>query len=384
MEGWFSDPGWLISVVAAAVDRLDTLSVSVGRMSHSSGRCGRDFLEKTRLYVSALSEHHHAIAPKPSDGGQSLHGANLEHLLRGSTAHVQAMGRLVDRYDAPTLLKHFDALRDAISLLPRNPHTLDFLADLLTQVFPEDCEALRTLCEGRTVVLHMSCRARLPKARDSEASFRQGSDPCVHLTVVGVPDRERSPKRLGFRCRNGELRLPVPDAYEFLADKVFFAYLILALVGRPGMVVKIDDDHRLSDWDLFHTFLQSLHDQKIAYAGRFLKAGYYRQEHGWHLEKCADQSLHRMGYQWPFPSRYADGGFGYVLNGDGLSACASMYLGMRAFFAMNAVQLEDVYVGLATEAWGLELQDCHGLAPRRHGSFYLVEEAALPGLRREI
>jgi len=57
---------------------------------------------------------------------------------------------------------------------------------------------------------------------------------------------------------------------------------------------------------------------------------------------------------------------------------------MRAFFAMNAVQLEDVYTGLATEAWGLELQDCHDWSPRLHDNFYLVEEAALPGLRRHI
>ena len=30
------------------------------------------------------------------------------------------------------------------------------------------------------------------------------------------------------------------------------------------MVVKVDDDHRLGDWDLFRFFVQSLHDQKAA------------------------------------------------------------------------------------------------------------------------
>lgn len=353
-------------------------------MSDALGSRGMDFVEKTRSYVAALSEHHHAIAPKPPDAGQSLHAGNLEHLLRGSQAHLQAMRRLVARHEPKGLLKHFDALRDAISLLPRNPHVFQFLADLLTQVCPDDCASLRDLCEGRTVVLHMSCRSRLSKARDSRSSFRACSDQCVHLLVVGAPGRDTHPNRLGFRVRNGQLRLPVPDTYEFLADKVFFAYLILTLVGRPSMVVKIDDDHHLSDQDLFASFLQSLRDSGIAYAGRLLKAGYYRQEHGWHIDKCADVDLHRMGYQCPFPSRYADGGFGYVLNAEALKACASMYLGMRAFFEMNAVQLEDVYVGLATETWGLDLQDCHAMAPRRHGSFYLVQEAALPGLRRKI
>ena len=363
---------------------LNTFSVSPDWMSDSIVDYGRNFIEQTRVYVSSLVDHHHAIAPKPKDGSQSLHAANLEHLLRGSKAHLQATQALVGRYDATGLLNHFDELRDAISLLPRNPHSFEFLAALLTQVHPEDCVALRALCEDRTVVLHASCRSRLSKAQASRASFVQGADDCVHIVVVGVPKRENPPKRLGFRWRKGQLRLPVPDAYEYLADKIFYAYLILNLIGRPRLVVKIDDDHRLHDISLFHSYLQSLKDNGISYAGRFLKAGYYQQEHGWHVDKCADATLHRMGYQCPFPSRYADGGFGYVLNGEALKACSAMYLGMRAFFAMRAVQLEDVYVGLATELWGLKLQDCHAAAPRLHGSFYLIEEAALPGLRRAI
>ena len=352
-------------------------------MSNSLTASGNVFIEQTQSYVSALFEHHHAIAPKPADGGRSLHGANLEHLLRGSAAHLQSIKRLVCSHDESELLNHFDTLRDALSLLPRNPHSFRFLAELLAKVYPEDCATLRNLCNDQNVILHISCRSRLSKARQSKSSFKNTSN-CVHVVVVGVPGRVKPPKRLGFRFRKGMLRLPVPDAYEYLADKVFFAYLILALVGSPRLTVKIDDDHRLSDPGLFFSYLQSLQDQNVAYAGRCLKAGFYRQEHGWHIDKCSDDSLHQIGYQCPFPSRYADGGFGYVLNADALKACAAMYLGMRNFFAMHAVQLEDVYTGLATEAWGLELQDCHELSPRVHGNFYLIEEAALPGLQREI
>jgi len=345
--------------------------------------CGNNFIEQTKLYVSALVRHHHAITPKSLDAGQSLHEANLEHLLRGSATHSEAIQSLIGRYEARGLLRQFDSLRDAISLLPRNPHAFQFLAALLTQVYPEDCAALRDLCEDRLVVLHISCRSRLSRSRASRASFLQGGDDCVHINVVGGPRRANPPRRLGFRFHRGQLRLPVPDSYEYLGDKVFYAYLILSLIGRPRLCVKVDDDHRLNDIDLFHSYLQLICTDNIFYSGRFLKAGYYQQEHGWHVDKCSDLSLHQMGYQCPFPSRYADGGFGYVLNPEGLKACSAMYLGMRAFFAMNAVQLEDVYVGLATEAWGIKLHDCHSLAPRSNGSFYLIEEAALPGLRRE-
>jgi len=363
---------------------LNANSVSALWMSDPLAVCGKEFLEQTQSYVSALSAHHHAIAPKPSDGGQSLHRANLEYLLRGSAAHFQAIQRLVCRHDEKGLLSRFDALRDALSLMPRNPYSFQFLSALLYEVYPEDCAALRALCEDRTVVLHISCRSRLWKAKASKASFKQNSADCVHVIVVGVPDRIIPPKRLGFRFRKGQLRLPVPDAYEYLADKVFFAYLILTLVSGSRLIVKIDDDHRLSDPDLFHSYLQSLDDRNVSYAGRFLKAGYYQQEHGWHIDKCSDPSLDQVGYQCPFPTRYADGGFGYVLSAEALKACSAMYIGMRAFFAMRAVQLEDVYTGLATEAWGLQLHDCHDVSPRLNGDFYLIEEAALPGLRREI
>ena len=353
-------------------------------MSDSLAASGKVFIEQTQSYVSALSEHYQAIAPKPADGGQSLDGANLEYILRGSAAHLQAIKSLLRQHDEKNLLNHFDALRDALSLLPRNPHSFRFLAELLIKVYPEDCAALRDLCKDQAVILHISCRSRMSKARASKASFKQKTSKCVHVVVVGLPGRVKPPKRLGFRFRKGVLRLPVPDTYEFLADKVFFAYLILTLVGESRLTVKIDDDHRLSDPELFFSYLQSLDDSNVAYAGRFLKGGYYRREHGWHIDKCSDVSLHQIGYQCPFPSRYADGGFGYVLNADALKACAAMYLGMRNFFAMHAVQLEDVYTGLATEAWGLELQDCHEVSPRLHENFYLVEEAALPGLRREM
>jgi len=89
-----------------------------------------------------------------------------------------------------------------------------------------------------------------------------------------------------------------------------------------------------------------------------------------------------MGYQCPFPATYADGGFGYVLGSEALAACQYMYLSMKAFFNRQAVQLEDVFVGLAAESRGLVLHDCHPLVPRADDRLYLYEEAALPGLAR--
>ena len=205
----------------------------------------------------------------------------------------------------------------------------------------------------------------------------------VHLVVVGNPRRVNSPRRLGFRLHKDKLLLPVPDSYEYLGDKVFFSYLILALVGRPRMVVKTDDDIYLGDSDLFGSFLKTLDRQNVDYAGRFVSCGYLSSQ-GWHIDKCLDTSLNHRGYQSPLPRRYAAGGFGYVLSIDGLYACSCWYLGMRSFFAMKTVQIEDIYVGLALEASSLRSQDCEPLIPHNCGQYICVEDAALPGLRRKI
>lgn len=344
---------------------------------------GGDFLEKTQAHVSAICNKFHDDFPKLLDGKQSLPEVNSEYLLRGYLAHVQAVQELIGRYDSQGLLKQFDLFRDAFSLFPGNPYVFDFLSKLLMQVYPKDCADLCRLCEDRTVVLHISCRARLSKTLDSLASYHQVSEKYVHLVVVGNPRRENSPSRLGFRLHKDKLLLPVPDSYEYLGDKVFFAYLILALVGRPRMVVKTDDEIHLGDPDLFGSFLKSLDEQKVDYAGRFVSCSYLGSQ-GWHVDKCLNTCLHHQGYQFPLPSHYAAGGFGYALSIDGLYACSSWYLGMRSFFAMKTVQLEDIYVGLAMEACSLRSQDCDPLIPRNCGQLICIEDATLPGLRRKI
>ena len=78
----------------------------------------------------------------------------------------------------------------------------------------------------------------------------------VHLSLTGN-GRRRPLKRLGFRLKDGWLRLPVPDVYERLTDKVFYAYTVLALVAKPRMVVKLDAyfDGRLAKADRIHSLL---------------------------------------------------------------------------------------------------------------------------------
>ena len=83
------------------------------------------------------------------------------------------------------------------------------------------------------------------------------------------------------------------------------------------------------------------------------------------------------------PRVYASGGFGYVLRPQALQSCALMYLTMRAFFGMNCVQLEDVFVGLCLEGSGIRCASCeyepfeNPEVPYPDAAF-----AVLPGLSR--
>ena len=178
--------------------------------------------------------------------------------------------------------------------------------------------------------------------------------------------------------------LPVPDSYEKLASKVFFAYLILHLCGHSGLVVKIDDDARLGDLKRFNNLLERVKSQGDQYCGRLIQVSHRDQCHGWHVGKCKDPAMHIRGYQYPMPQVYASGGFGYVVGPRLLQACALMYLSMQSFFEMNCAQLEDVFVGLAAQGAGITAATCEyeSLTDQGLGPYPDASVAVLPGLIR--
>ncbi|CAN0558014.1 unnamed protein product, partial [Ectocarpus sp. 8 AP-2014] len=148
------------------------------------------------------------------------------------------------------------------------------------------------------------------------------------------------------------------DSYEGLHQKLFYAYMVLDLLTQPEMVIKIDDNILLKDGERFGACLDRVAQKGAAYAGRRVGTRRHQDQwHGWHLSKCADPLVEARGYQYPLPRDYAAGGYGYVLNREGLAACGYMYLAMKEFFAMPVVGLEDACVGHAIYAQRLELLD---------------------------
>lgn len=284
---------------------------------------------------------------------------NLRFCVSGAESQLRRLYSLTADVDVARLQNKFQELRDCFSLFPGNHYVMEFLKDLLEIGNPEAVDRLRMDCDGKPVILHTSCCSRLHRAKQSLASFEGKPGDYHHIILVGQDhnhDDRSTPLSLDY---NGQLlTVPVPDNYESLHRKLFYAYMILDLLAAPRMVVKIDDDLILQDGEVFADCLQSVETKRSDYAGRVVgQLGHQDQWHSWHIGKCSDPLLEERGYQYPLPRQYAAGGYGYILRPKGLSACSYMYLAMQAFFSMTSVGLEDVCVGHAAYAQGLDLLD---------------------------
>ena len=154
--------------------------------------------------------------------------------------------------------------------------------------------------------------------------------------------------------------------------------------AESQIVTKVDDDIELYDSKIFSYYLKKINNKKIQYFGHIISPTHRNQCHGWHIGKCSNKDLNHRGYQYPMPSKYACGGFGYILGPLLLKECAIMYLSMQSFFEMNSVQLEDVFVGLAAQGASIKTTNCHNIFERikKKIGYPDVTYATLPGLRR--
>ena len=284
---------------------------------------------------------------------------NLRFAVSGPRAQLRWLENLPPDITPETLCTGFAGLRDGFSLFPQNADFRVFLQTLLPLAFAEDVARLRADCAGKRVILHTSCWPRLRASEEAVASFAPLQDGYHHVILLGESvSRGEDATPLGLSYDGTLLRVPVPDTYESLHRKLFYAYMLFDLLTEPELLVKIDDNILLDDAGRFAACLDTVVEKGAGYAGR--KVGANRHEtqwHGWHLGKCADPVIETRGYQYPLPRAYAAGGHGYVLGQEGLAACAYMYLAMKAFFAMPAVGLEDACVGHAVHARGIDLLD---------------------------
>ncbi|SBO43371.1 hypothetical protein [Cyanobium sp. NIES-981] len=246
-------------------------------------------------------------------------------------------------------------LRDIYSLYPANRRFLDLFRALLRLGSPAAAARLRRALKGRAVVLHVSCRHRMHRARSSVDTFRPLPATEAHVVVIGSPAERsiRRPRGL-FRFADDVLELPLPDDYESLAVKVLMAMTVIHLLGAPRLILKCDDDLSLRDRSrldhVFRTFLR----ERMHYGGLVARVEHHQEFwHGWHLGKCRRGGLNQCGVQQPLPRAYASGGQGYLISAKGMGALAGSFLCLRRFFDGLVCGYEDLAVGLLLEQSGL-------------------------------
>jgi len=349
----------------------------VREIKRTSQQLMHDSAQHVRRYVGSAEE---IVGDLDAPNPRSIHHNNLPFIAQGPLHHQERLFAFLEGIEAVDPSSQFNQLRDLISLFPQNEAFLEWLASVLRIRYSHAVRRLKEKCSGKTIILHVTCRQYLHRSRESVRSFANSD--CVSLLVVGGGDGY--PNRLGFDFDGELMVLPVPDSYEQLASKVFYAYLILYLCDQSGLVVKVDDDVRLQDPDRFDDLLQRMKTQDNHYCGKLIQVSHRDQCHGWHLGKCTDPAMHLRGYQYPMPQVYASGGFGYVIGPKLLQACALMYLSMQSFFEMNCIQLEDVFVGLAAQGAGIPAATCEyeSFTDQGLGRYPDAAMAVLPGLMR--
>jgi len=348
-----------------------------GEIKRVSRNLMNDTAEHMRRYVSDAES---AVFDLDKHQPHSLSYNNLPFIAQGPLHHFQLLFDWLEGGGDHDPSQSLTDLRNLISLFPQNQALVNWLADVLLIRSPHAVRRLRENCLDKTIVLHISCQKYIQRSLDSVRTFVDHG--CVNLVVVGTD--QGYPDNLGFEFDGEVMALPVPDSYEQLGSKVFFAYLILYLCGHSGLVVKVDDDIYLKDFDRFSHLLERMKGEGSQYCGKLIQVKHRDQCHGWHIGKCSDRTMHLRGYQYPMPQIYASGGFGYVIGPQLLEACAFQYLTMQSFFEMKCIQLEDVFVGLAAQGAGLSASTCE-YEPQEdvgHGPYPDAAKAVLPGLAR--
>jgi hypothetical protein len=312
----------------------------------------------------------------------TLQWHNLPFAVEGLSRQVKSVRGLLSLSETelvPQLENRLSDIRDAFSLSPDNPYFFTFLETLLEIFSPASFAKLREYCLGKRIILHVSCRRFIHRSLKSSQTFQDLASDYRRLIVVGDPSI-KSPEvtQIGFELNDIILYLPVSDAYEHLASKIFLALLIINLVTKPQLVIKLDDELQLHDRQVFQSFVEESVNEGYPYVGYEVGASHQHQWHGWHINKCLNKSLDRKGFQYPLVRSYAGGGFGYLLNHEALNDCHYMFMAMRGFFEQQAVQLEDVYIGHAIQMHGRKVKSIQLDQP------ILLHAAALPGLHRVL
>ncbi len=160
------------------------------------------------------------------------------------------------------------------------------------------------------------------------------------------------------------LHLDCADDYEGLPQKVLAAFAWAAAHTSAAHVLKIDDDCFLDAESFFHA--QSW--RKFAYYGRKLRREPGQMDRAWHQAKSTSARGRLELDKSPEPSTYCDGGSGYVLSRQALTALTEQAASPEGQRLIQASFMEDKLVGDLLVLSGIEPADeDHLVAIQRRG-----------------
>tara|TARA_R100001369_G_C3320077_1_gene168771 strand:- start:1047 stop:2957 length:1911 start_codon:yes stop_codon:yes gene_type:complete len=285
---------------------------------------------------------------------------NMKYSLQGPQQQLSVAQDISTKYSYDRMIESFSFLRDSYSLFPENHNFKYFIQYLFNSANVSATNRLAHDCKDRIVILHVTCDKYTDRAIASVNSFLdQTEGKYHHIIVKGFPSKRHEDATPMTITYDGLfLTVPVSDSYEALNRKVFYALMALHFAASPCMVIKLDDDLHLEDMDIFDDVLTGIIERGSQYCGRRVGAlTHSGQWHGWHIGKCSSDGIESRGYTYPLPRSYAAGGYGYILRPQAIESAANMYLGMKEFFNLKAVGLEDAYIGHAMYAQNIEIDD---------------------------
>ncbi|PID75286.1 MAG: hypothetical protein CSB23_04200 [Deltaproteobacteria bacterium] len=368
LESFWRDTSF--SLQNATIKILDNSFITdrtmIKEIENSDGIRSRTILAKEASEL--LTKSSTAVAAKKAELLQQIESLplnkrdrfyeNTPFCIAGMENHLAFISDLDKQIRLENIPK-LDELRDIFSLFPANNFFWDFLRSYFITVNHKEAYKLAQEIKDKNVIVHLSCNKNILPAKDSFYSFKKIDDKFPNIIVVGNEEAtggQATEKLFGYTDRI--LKVPTPDTYENLHEKMFYAILTIFLVGPPRSIVKIDDNLHLDDARIFTQTIENFLSSQSCCSGRVVGTRQHdSQWHGWHIGKCTDETMNTRGYTYPLPRRYPAGGYGYILNTAGLEACAKMFMSMKEFFRMDAVGLEDAVVGHALYAYEKEITD---------------------------
>ena len=298
-----------------------------------------------RKKITASSEQIDSFLPGKI--GEKANDFNTVELRTTWRKHFIAQG--IGAYKRGELSPSLRNFMSAIQVCPEFNDSFSLFANVFGEYNAESLRLFeRTYGTSKVVVVHVSCRPKLPLAELSSSSF---SDPTSEVETLRIIGDELCPEnKFHFDASRRLLVVPANDAYEGLPTKVIKSFLFMGLACVTVPVLKLDDDVICDDLAALKTVVKDVL-AKSDYGGRVLPpATRLSESQFWHFGKCINPDINFRpdGTFFFFP--YVAGAC-YWLSGEAVNLLSKIALLHDRYFETELY--EDRAIGTSLNYYGI-------------------------------